>query len=275
MDCIKIWDLEVFAYHGVLKEENTLGQKFLICAELYMDVSEAAKEDDIGKSINYANVCKEIDDYLRANTFKLIETMADRLAKHLLRRYTPLKEVSVTIKKPWAPILMPLNTVSVTARRGWHNVYLSLGSNLGDREDYINRAIRLLDNDKNCRVLRVSTLRNTKPVGYEDQDDFINGAVYMQTLLSPSDLLSLIAAIEKELQRERVIRWGPRTIDLDILLYDDEIIQTKDLTIPHIEMAKRKFVLEPMAEIAPWVRHPVLGKTMNELLSDYINLHSN
>lgn len=270
MDCITISDLEVFAYHGVLKEENTLGQKFLISAELYMDVSKAAKEDDIGKSINYADVCKEIDDYLRDNTFKLIETMADRLAKHLLRLYAPLKEVNVKIKKPWAPILMTLNTVSVSAKRGWHNVYLSLGSNLGDSEDNIKRAIKLLDNDKDCRVLRVSSLRITKPVGNVEQEDFLNGALYMQTILNPNDLLSLIASIEKELKRERVVHWGPRTIDLDILLYDDEIIQTADLTIPHIEMTKREFVLEPMAEIAPWIRHPIFDKTMNELFEEII-----
>lgn len=267
MDCITISDLEVFAYHGVLKEENTLGQKFLISAELYMDVSDAAREDDIAKSINYANVCKEIDSYLRSNTFKLIETMADRLARHLLRLYKPLVEVSIKIKKPWAPIRMTLDTVSVSAKRGWHNVYLSLGSNLGDVEENINKAISLLNKEDDCRVLRVSSLRRTKPVGPVEQEDFLNGALYMQTIMSPKELLSLIGSIEKDLKRERIIHWGPRTIDLDILLYDNDIIQTNELTIPHIEMTNREFVLEPMAEIAPWLRHPINGKTMKELFS--------
>lgn len=268
MDCITISDLEVFAFHGVLKEENILGQKFLISAELYLDVSEAAKEDDIGKSINYADVCKEIDAFLKGNTFKLIETMADRLAKHLLRLYTPLQEVNIKIKKPWAPIMMTLNTVSVSAKRGWHNVYLGLGSNLGDKGENIKEAIKLLDSEEDCRVVRVSSLRNTKPLGYVEQDDFLNAALYMQTILPPNDILSLIASIEKELRRERIVHWGPRTIDVDILLYDDKIIQTAELTIPHIEMANREFVLEPMVEIAPWIRHPVLDKTMDELLKE-------
>lgn len=271
MDCITISELEVFAYHGVLKEENTLGQKFLVSAELFMDVSEAAREDDIGKSINYAEVCREIAVYLRENTFKLIETMADRLAKHLLKLYKPLVEVNVIIKKPWAPIMMTLDTVSVSAKRSWHNVYLSLGSNMGDKEDNINKAIQLINYEEDCRVILVSSLLDTKPVGPVEQDDFLNGALYMQTILSPKELLHLIGVVENKLKRERVIHWGPRTIDLDILLYDDEIVQTSELTIPHVEMTNREFVLEPMVEIAPWLRHPVFGKTMKELLRELKN----
>ena len=274
MDRITISDLEVFAFHGVLKEENSLGQKFLISAELYMDVSEAAKDDDITKSINYADVCKDIDMFLKNNTFKLIETMADRLARHLLISYKILNEVCVKVKKPWAPILMTLDTVSVSVSRKWHHVYLSLGSNMGDMEDNINKAIRLLDKEEDCQVNRVSTLRVTKPVGPVEQNDFLNGALYMNTLKTPQELLALIGSIEKELKRVRDIHWGPRTIDLDILLYDDEIIQTTNLTIPHIEMDKRLFVLEPMTELAPWLRHPVLGMTMREMLDKCTRHHS-
>lgn len=269
MDRITISDLEVFAFHGVLKEENSLGQKFLISAELYMDVSEAARDDDIAKSINYADVCKEIDIFLKGHTFKLIETMADRLAKHLLISYKNLNRVSINIKKPWAPILMTLDTVSVSVDRTWHQVYLSLGSNMGDMEDNIKKAIMLLEMSDDCQLVQVSTLRTTEPVGPIVQDDFLNGAVYIKTLKTPRELLALIGQIESSLKRERNVRWGPRTIDLDILLYDDLIMQTDDLTIPHIEMDKRLFVLEPMAEIAPWLRHPVLGMTMKEM---YTNL---
>lgn len=274
MDKITISDLEVFAFHGVLKEENSLGQKFLISAELYMDVSEAAKGDDISKSINYADICKEIDIFLKNNTFKLIETMADRLARHLLISYKSLDEVCIKVKKPWAPILMTLDTVSVSVNRKWHHVYLSLGSNMGDMEDNINKAIMLLDKEEDCHVIRVSTLRTTKPVGPVKQNDFLNGALYMKTLKSPQELLALIGAIEKELKRVREIHWGPRTIDLDILLYDDNIIQSENLTIPHVEMDKRLFVLEPMAELAPWLRHPVLGNTMKDLLEDVTRYHN-
>ena len=125
MDRITISDLEVFAYHGLLKEENSLGQKFLVSADLYLDVSEAAKDDDISKSISYTNICREIDSFLKNNTFKLIETMADRLARHLLIKYDKLDGVCIRVKKPWAPILMTLDTVSVSVERKWHEAYIA------------------------------------------------------------------------------------------------------------------------------------------------------
>ncbi|HHU70692.1 MAG TPA: 2-amino-4-hydroxy-6-hydroxymethyldihydropteridine diphosphokinase [Clostridiales bacterium] len=264
-DIIKISNLEVFAYHGVLKEENSLGQKFIISAELFTDISEAAKDDDISKSINYASVCKAIEKFLKENTFKLIETTADKLATYLLKKYDRLDRIKLEIKKPWAPIHMSLDTVSVQVERGWHKVYLGIGSNLGDKEANLTEAIKLLNEDEDCDVIKVSSLLTTEPVGGVEQDDFLNGALLLRTLKTPSELLELIGKIEKELKRERIVHWGPRTIDLDILFFDNDIIQTKELTIPHKEIANRLFVLNPMCEIAPWLRHPVLGDTMIQL----------
>ncbi|HBY72175.1 MAG TPA: dihydroneopterin aldolase, partial [Lachnospiraceae bacterium] len=140
MDRITISNLEVFAYHGVLKEENALGQKFLVSAELYTDIQEAADGDDITKSINYASVCKTIEAFLKEHTYKLIETTADRLAVHLLKTYGRIEKIRLEIKKPWAPILMTLDTVSVIVERGWHQAYLGIGSNLGDKEANLNEA---------------------------------------------------------------------------------------------------------------------------------------
>ncbi|MBE5968520.1 MAG: 2-amino-4-hydroxy-6-hydroxymethyldihydropteridine diphosphokinase [Lachnospiraceae bacterium] len=265
MDRITISNLEIFAYHGVLKEENALGQKFLISAELYTDILEAADGDDITKSINYASVCKTIEAFLKEHTYKLIETTADRLAIHLLKTYDRIEKIRLEIKKPWAPIHMTLDTVSVIVERGWHNAYLGIGSNLGDKETNLNEAVRLLNEDADCIVKQVSSYQVTEPVGGVEQDDFLNGAVCVKTLKSADALLQLIGNIEKALKRERIIHWGPRTIDLDILFYDDEVIQTKNLTIPHPEVANRRFVLDPMCEIAPWLRHPVLGETMLQL----------
>lgn len=268
MERITISNLEVFAYHGVLKEENALGQKFLVCAELYADISEAAKADDIRKSINYAAVCKSIEAFLTEHTYNLIETTAVRLAQYLLKKYDHIDHIKVEIKKPWAPIMMTLETVSVSVERGWHRVYLGIGSNLGDKESNLNEAIRMLGDDEECCVERVSSFLVTKPVGGVEQDDFLNGALLLKTLRSPEELLELIGQIEKALKRERIVHWGPRTIDLDILFYDNEIIQTKDLTIPHPELANRMFVLEPLAQIAPWVKHPVLGETVLQLKNE-------
>lgn len=265
MDRITISNLEVFAYHGVLKEENSLGQKFLISAELYMDTTEASEEDDITKSINYSSVCKEIASFLKGNTFRLIETTANRLAKHLLLKYSRIEKLKLEIKKPWAPILMSLDTVSVVIERGWHDAYLGMGSNMGDRKANLEEAIRMLSEDEECRVAAVSSFITTKPVGYLDQDDFLNGALHLKTLRTPDGLLELIGRIEKALGRERKIHWGPRTIDLDILFYDDETIEKEDLIIPHRELANRDFVLTPLCEIAPWLKHPVLGMTVLQL----------
>jgi dihydroneopterin aldolase/2-amino-4-hydroxy-6-hydroxymethyldihydropteridine diphosphokinase len=270
MDRITISNLEVFAFHGVLKEENSLGQKFLVSAQLYTDIMEAAEEDDITKSINYASVCKTIDAFLKENTFKLIETTADRLAYHLLETYPRISKIQVEVKKPWAPIHMTLDTVSVVVERKWHEVYLGIGSNLGDKEANLQAAIRMLMEDKDCLVKRISSFQITEPVGGVEQDDFLNGAVYLKTLKSPSELLDLIGKIEKALKRERIIHWGPRTIDLDILFFDDQVIQTQDLTIPHPEIANRSFVLDPLCEIAPWLQHPVLGETVLQLRNKLI-----
>lgn len=265
MDIITIKDLEVYCHHGVLKEETVLGQKFLVTAELYTDVKKAAKTDDLTYAINYADVSHFIESYMKEHTFRLIETVAEQLAQEILLEFPLVLKVKVMVKKPWAPILLPLDTVSVMVEREWSQVYISVGSNLGDKEANINSALEKLKSDDRIRDFIVSSFYQTKPYGYLEQDDFINAAISFQTLYSPDELLEVIRQIEKEGGRERTIHWGPRTIDLDILLYDDKIIQTKDLIIPHPEMHLREFVLKPLAEIAPWATHPVLGKTIYAL----------
>lgn len=268
MDRIHIEELTVFANHGVLPEETRLGQKFLISLDLFLDTSVAAKTGELSESIDYAKVCEQVTAWMRESSYPLIETAAEQLAKKLLLAWPPLHKVQVTVKKPWAPIHLPLENVSVTINRGWHKVYLGVGSNLGDKERNLKEAIRMLREDAFCRVERVSPFIVTEPVGGVVQDDFLNGAVELKTLYAPQELLEKIGSIEKALKRERVIHWGPRTIDLDILLYDQEVIRTPDLFIPHIEMENREFVLEPLCEIAPEAYHPLLQKTVYQMYAD-------
>lgn len=265
MDKIKIQDLEIYCHHGVFPEENTLGQKFIVSAVLYTDTREAGMNDDLTKSIHYGEVCHFITEFMQTHTFKLLETVAEKLAMELLIETENLKKVKLEIKKPWAPVGLPLDTVAVEIERGWHTAYIALGSNIGDKKSYLLNAVQALDSTYGCKVQKVSEFISTAPYGVTDQDEFLNGALKLKTLFNPGDLLEKLHEIEQEAGRERIIHWGPRTLDLDILLYDDLVLDTATLHIPHIEMHMRDFVLEPLSQIAPYKRHPILKKTVEQL----------
>lgn len=267
-DQIKITDLEVFANHGVFPEENKLGQKFLISAVLYTDTRKAGKTDDLTASIHYGEVSAFITKYMKEHTYQLLERVAETLAEEMLKSISGLCKIDLEIKKPWAPVGLPLKTVSVKISREWHTTYIALGSNIGDSETYLNEAVEKIGQIPTCTVEKVSSYLVTEPYGVTDQPDFLNACLKMRTLLYPEELLKELNRIEKEAGRERIIHWGPRTLDLDILLYDDIVLEEEDLCIPHVEMHKRSFVLEPLAEIAPYKRHPVYGKTVREMLEE-------
>lgn len=266
MDEIRIEELEVFANHGVFPEENTLGQKFLVNAVLYTDTSKAGRMDDIHQSIHYGEVCQFITNYMRTHTFKLIESVAENMAAELLLSLERLSKIDLEIKKPWAPIGLSVNSVSVHITRGWHTAYLSFGSNMGDKKAYIDQGIASLREKKGCVVEAVSSYMETKPYGMTDQDVFLNGALKLRTILSPEELLENIHEIEAGAKRERIIHWGPRTLDMDIVFYDKEVLEEDDLVIPHADYKNRLFVLEPLAEIAPAFRDPLTKETVMELL---------
>jgi 2-amino-4-hydroxy-6-hydroxymethyldihydropteridine diphosphokinase len=143
--------------------------------------------------------------------------------------------------------------------------YISAGSNLGDRKANLDFGAQSLA--KGGIVRKISTCFETEPVGYSDQPWFLNQVFELETLLTPHDLLLLCQKIELARGRARPFPNAPRTLDLDILLFDNRIIEEKDLTIPHPRLMERKFVLEPFVQIAPEVRHPISGKTIQELLS--------
>ncbi len=147
------------------------------------------------------------------------------------------------------------------------NVFLSLGSNVGEREAQLAEAIERLE-AAGVQVVRKSAVHETEPQDLRDQPWFLNLVLEVETKLSPIQLLTAIQAIEVSMGRKRDVPKGPRSIDIDILLYGVAIVETEDLQIPHPRLAQRRFVLEPLAELAPDLQHPRSGRTMRELLRD-------
>ncbi|MCR5797364.1 MAG: 2-amino-4-hydroxy-6-hydroxymethyldihydropteridine diphosphokinase [Eubacterium sp.] len=268
MDKIQIKDIECFSNHGVLKEENVLGQKFLVTADLYVNTRKAGTSDSLEDSVDYAEVAHYINEIMGQRTCKLIESVAEIIATKILIRYKSLLGIKITIKKPWAPIMLPLETVSLSVERMWKKVYVSVGSNIGHREEHIQNAYNTIRNNEKCKNAYMSRIIETEPYGYTEQDDFLNGVICFETIYDPRELLDFLQDVEKQGGRTREIHWGPRTIDLDIIYYDDLIIQEEDLIIPHREAHIRDFVLRPMCDVAPFFKHPVFGKTMTELLEE-------
>ena len=146
-------------------------------------------------------------------------------------------------------------------------VWIALGSNMGEGRKNLDLAIKMM-NERGVLVEKVSTYIETEPYGYTEQDNFVNAVCIAETKLSPRELLEVLLKIELDMGRVRIIKWGPRLIDLDILFYEDLIIDEEDFKVPHIEIQKRSFVLEPMNEISPDKIHPVFKKTVHQLLLD-------
>lgn len=268
MDQIIVEDLQIYAYHGVYQQENEKGQNFYVSVILDTDTRAAGMADELGLSTNYGVVCRFLHTFLSEHTYKLIETAAERASEALLLQFPHVRQVTMEVKKPEAPITVPFGSVSVKITRGWRRAYIACGSNIGDRRAHLGAAVDELLADRKCRVLRVSDWVETTPYGGVEQADYLNGALSIETLYTPEELLALLQSIEKKEARERKERWGPRTLDLDILLYEGSVTDTKKLTIPHRDMKNRDFVLRPLAQIAPYEIHPILGKAISELLEE-------
>jgi dihydroneopterin aldolase/2-amino-4-hydroxy-6-hydroxymethyldihydropteridine diphosphokinase len=268
MDRINIKNLEVFAKHGVIPEENILGQKFIVSVALYTNLRDAGKTGELTKTLDYTELCHSIKAYVEENTFTVIESVAENLAEKLLIGNPLLRKVWLEVKKPWAPVAVHLETISVEIERSMHSVYISIGSNIGDREEHLMFAMSEIEGTRGCRVTSTSDFLKTKPYGNTEQDDFLNCCIAMETIMGPQELLNVLQGIEDKAGRVRGERWGPRTLDADIIFYDDIIFSSERLRIPHADMHNRRFVLEPLCEIAPWKLHPVLNKTAAEMLSE-------
>lgn len=267
-DEIHIDGLKIFAHHGVYDFETREGQDFYINAVLYTDTKKAGESDVLTDSTNYGEVCHFLNDYLTKNTYKLIEAAAEHAVTELLLRFPLIRGVDLELKKPDAPIPLPFESVSVRIKRFWHTAYIALGSNMGDKKKYLEDALTEIKKNKEIRLLSTASFLETEPYGGVEQDNFLNSVCCLETLLSPQGLLDELHRIEQLAGRKREIHWGPRTLDLDIIYYEDRIMATDTLVIPHPDMENRVFVLKPLGEIAPYYRHPVTGRTTLQMLAD-------
>ena len=267
-DQIRIEELEVYAHHGVYPEENEKGQHFYVNATLYTNTRPAGIADDLRLSTNYGEVCQFITEFMQQHTFQLIETVVEWTAYEVLQHFPLVQGLDLEIRKPEAPIPLPFGSVSVAIHREWHEAYIAVGSNMGDSRGHIAKALGQLEKHKDIQVTKVSGLLETLPYGGVEQDNFVNGMFEIRTLLTPEELLRELHKIEASEGRERKIHWGPRTLDLDIIFYDDLIYSSEDLVIPHVDMENRYFVLKPLSELTPNFRHPITHKTVAQMLAE-------
>lgn len=268
MDEIRIKGLKIYGHHGVFDHEKKDGQYFYFNVKMMLDTQNAGIYDDLHKSVSYADVCNDIEQLHTTKVYDLIETAAESTAYMILDKYELVKSVTVEVCKPEAPVPQTVSDLSVCITRSRHQVFVAYGSNMGDSKKIIEQAIDDVSTDKYCRLVAKSSMVISKPYGGVAQADFHNGVIEIETYYEPESLLDFLQSIESKYGRTREIHWGPRTLDLDILMYDDVVISNRRLNIPHADMASRDFVLGPLAEIAGYKLHPVTHRTIASMLDD-------
>lgn len=270
-DFIKVTNLKIFAYHGVLAEEKKNGQDFFLNAKVYVNMRQAGLTDKLEETINYDQVCIFLAEVFAEKQFDTIEAAAEYTVQEIMVNFPTIEAMELEVRKPHAPLTYVPEDISVTIYREWHTVYLSFGSNMGNPTGHINEAITMLKDPYAIRNVKLSELFVTKPYGPVEQNDFVNGCLEMETYMDPEELVNYIHYIEDYFERDRSIHWGPRPIDLDIVFFDDYVYNSKTLTIPHADMENRMFVLEPLSQLCPGRRHPVWGKTVAQMKKELVN----
>lgn len=267
-DYIKITNMRVYAYHGVLPEEKENGQEFFLNAKVYVDMRKAGLTDDLEDTLNYDRLCVFLQEIFKEKTFDLIEAAAEYTVQEIMRFFKPIQAMELEVRKPHAPVTYQPEDLSITIYREWHKVYLSIGSNFKNARGYLNEGMYYIRDIRAVKNLRRSELVITKPYGPVKQNNFTNLCVEMETYLHPEELLVYFHKIEDYFERDRSIKWGPRPFDVDILFYDNWVYDSETLRIPHVELQNRMFVLDPLSQIVPYLRHPITGKTVAEMKAE-------
>jgi dihydroneopterin aldolase/2-amino-4-hydroxy-6-hydroxymethyldihydropteridine diphosphokinase len=259
-DRIEVRGLRVRGRHGVLDAERRDGQEFLIDAVLAVDTRPAAASDDLSLTVDYGGLSERLAAIVAGEPVNLIETLAERLAQACLAE-PAVRQAEITVHKPNAPITLPFADVLVTiCRERPVRVVIALGSNLGDRLRELQGAVDALAATPGLAITAVSPVYETAPVGGPEQPDYLNAVVVAETSRPATDLLGRAHAIEAAAQRIRAERWGPRTLDVDIIAYGEEVSRDPVLTLPHPRAQERAFVLAPWHDADPGAILPVQGR---------------
>ena len=251
MNTVKIRGLEVVCRHGVNDFEKVEPHPFIFDADVETDFFSATQSDCLDGTVNYSSVCKLITGIAQNNVFNMIEKLAYECAFSVMETFPAVKKLTLTVWKPEAPMKCRFEKVGVTFSVERETAYLSLGSSMGDRQGYIDKALKLLSKERGITVLKVSDCIETAPYGGVAQNGFLNCAAAVSVLLTPHNLLDVIHKIESACERERKERWGDRTLDIDIVFFGDKNVCDERLTIPHPDWQNRDFVKIPLKSIAP------------------------
>lgn len=261
-DLIRLSGVRAFGHHGVLEHERRDGQDFVVDVTLAVDLAAAGASDDLQRTVNYAEVATDVVAVVTGPPRDLIETVAEEIAARALAR--PLVEaVEVIVHKPSAPVGVPFDDVEVVVRRERDvPVVIALGANLEGAEGSgpagtVAAAARRLHRVRGLGRVRLSGLYATAPVGGPAQPDYVNAVAVARTRLAPGRLLAALHRVEEDFGRTREVRWGARTLDLDLVQYGDPSAGTdvvnddESLLLPHPRAHERAFVLVPWLDVDP------------------------
>jgi dihydroneopterin aldolase / 2-amino-4-hydroxy-6-hydroxymethyldihydropteridine diphosphokinase len=255
IDRIDINGLVVTTIVGALPHEREVAQPVRIDLSLQVDLRDAGRTDELADTANYGDVTQRVADAVRESKDVLLERLAERVAEVAVG-FDRVEGVEVTVTKVRPPIPEVIENTAVRihrrradfdqSTRTSHTAIVALGSNLGDRERFLRLAIGRLG-----EIVAMSQVYETDPIGPEGQGAYLNMVVVVRTWLDPYGFIRRCQRIEAAALRQRVVRWGARTLDVDLLFYDDIHIDDPELTVPHPSFAERRFVLAPLSEVAP------------------------
>ncbi|MFC7373676.1 MULTISPECIES: 2-amino-4-hydroxy-6-hydroxymethyldihydropteridine diphosphokinase [unclassified Brachybacterium] len=265
LDRIEVTEIRAWGRHGVLAAETELGQQFVADVTLHLSTAPAGRADDLARTVNYAGIALAVHEEISTGAHKLIETLAERIADRILTgEGAPwVRRVAVTVHKPSAPVGLPVGDVAVSIERDAAPIeaVLALGSNLGDRAAHLERALSVLAEAEGIEVEWTGPVLETDPVGGPDgQGAYLNTAVGVSTVLGPFDLLEAARRTEQDAHRQRAVRWGPRTLDVDLITYGDHRLDDAELSLPHPRAHARAFVLAPWHAARPTAELPGHGR---------------